>query len=478
MAVHTLYRLLSKEFFTDIFTSENLTGLRTGLKLQDFDFLFFTIDYEPNYLEALKIITQIGVEPLSSKRTRPILIAGGAAVSSNPFPLLPFFDLLCIGEAEVIIPEIVENFDNFDLETFKEKTWAIMENKKEGERVYLNNLNLSESFSAFYSPDSTFKMNLVELSRSCPSKCRFCLLSYNHLPPRWLPVQKYKEMIEQFPENSDIGLVGGSVLDHPQIREIINISQKFKIINPSSIKIDIKIIDVLEHLKKKGLNSVTIAPETGSEQLRKRINKKITNGEIIEFVKAIEALKFKNLKMYFMIGLPFETEEDIKETNNLIEQIRQHFTGKIELTFSIFVPKPHTPFQYEPFIEKEELNKRLRSLKIPEGVKVHIGNYKGALIQTIFSRGGEELGFAMLESLLTGKDILKIFDYKNLLFDERTVKSLPFNRIDSGVNQNFLLRELEKAQKGILTPYCNPEICKACGICEDFQNFRSSKKVE
>jgi len=303
-------------------------------------------------------------------------------------------------------------------------------------------------------------------------------LSYNHLPPRWISIERYEEMIHQFPENSDIGLVGGSVLDHPQIKEILNLSQKFRVINPSSIKIDVKIYDILETLKKKGLNSITIAPETGSETLRKRINKKISNVEIIEFVKAVESLKFKNLKMYFVVGLPFETPENIRETSLLINQIREIFSGKIEVTFSIFVPKPHTPFQYQPFTTKKELTERLKYLKIPEDVKVHIGSYKGALIQTIFSRAGEELGYAMLASLSDKKDLLKLIESEKILFDEETAKTLPFNFIDSGVNSSFLEKERKKAEKEILTPPCNTELCRACGICGNIQDLRNSKKVE
>ncbi len=475
LAVHTLYRILSAEFYTDIFSKDKLTGLRTGLKIQDFDFLFFSIDYEPNYLDAIQILLKSGIEPLREKRNRPILIGGGAAISSNPFPLLPFFDLLCIGEAEAILPQIISDLESFSPENFKERPWAVTDEKRTARRVFLSDLNYSNSFIAFYSPTATFKMNLVEVSRSCPNKCRFCLLSYNHLPPRWLPIRRYEEMIKEFPEGTDIGLVGGSVLDHPEIEGILDLSKKFKTINPSSIKINTNSVQMLEKLRKSGLNSVTIAPETGSETLRKVINKDIKNEEILEFIKILNEIKFKNLKLYLMIGLPFETIYDIIETNDFLRKTRELFKGSIEVTFSIFVPKPHTPFQYFPLLSKKEFNEKMNKIKIPPGIKAHFGNYRGATKQLLFSRAGEELGNAIYENITNKKPLETLIDIESILYDEETAKRMPFNLIDSGVNIDFLKGEINKSKSGKTTPRCVPSKCNLCGICNQGPN--NSRKV-
>jgi len=465
LAIHTLYRLLSPSYFTDLFALDTLTGIRTNLKLQDFDLILFTVDYEPNYLNILKILKQTGIEPLAEKRERPILIGGGAAISSNPYPLRPFFDLLAIGEAEVIIPQIMESLEDPSEKTWAQNEWAITPNlKREAKRLYLMDLTQSQSASAFYYSHSTFKMNLIEISRSCPSKCRFCLLSYNALPPRWLPVERFLELTKIFPDNMDLGLVGGSVLDHPKIEEILEHSQRFRVIHPSSVKVSLALEGVLKKLKEKGAQSVTIAPETGSDSLRQKINKGITNYEIVEFSKLVEKLKFKSLKLYFMLGLPEETLEDVEAIGDLLRQIAQNFKGEIQATFSIFVPKPHTPFQYEPIISKDELSKKLKRLKIPKGVKADIGSYKGAVKQLIFSRGSEELGFAMLEHL-DGKPLEKLIPVDRILRDPVYVKNLPFNLIDSGVDKTFLANERKKAEMGKLTPRCIPGACKRCGIC-------------
>lgn len=465
LAVHTLYRIISKDFFTDIFTLDNLEGLRTGIKLQDFDFIFFTIDFEPNYINVIKILQNTGIEPLASKRKRPVLIAGGAAVSSNPYILRPYFDLLCIGEAESILPEIISNLANFDINYYDEKDWAITPQKRTGKRVFLKDLTFSEAASAFYYPKSTFKMNLIEVARSCPSRCRFCLLSYNYLPPRWLPVSRFEELIRIFPEKSTLGLVGGSVLEHPEIEEIIKRAEKFNTINPSSIKISLDLERVLKLLREKGLESITIAPETGSDTLRKKLNKKITNEQILSFVKLVNDLKFKTLKLYFILGLPGEQYEDIEAIVNLLTDISKKFKGKIETTFSIFVPKPHTPFQYEPFISKEEFLKKVKILRLPKGIKADFGSHSGALKQLLFSRGDEDLGLKIPE-ILRGKKLESIIDIDRILNDTNYVRSLPFNLIDSGVRPGFLETELKKAKKGLYAHACKPNVCNLCGICK------------
>ncbi|HOK22858.1 MAG TPA: radical SAM protein [Candidatus Hydrothermia bacterium] len=466
LAVHTLYRILNKSFFTDIFSLDHTEGVRTGLKLQDFDVIFFTIDFEPNYYNVIKILLQSGIEPHVDKRTRPILIAGGAAVSINPYPLLPFFNLLCIGEAEVIMPKILTNLKDLGEGCYINEEWVISQNKKyHAKRVYLKDLTESESFSAFYYPDATFKMNLVELSRSCSTKCRFCLLSYNYLPPRWIPTSKFAQMLEEFPVGMDLGLIGGSILDHPDIKEIIRTTNKCKVINPSSIKISTSFYDTLKLLREKGLESITIAPETGSEELRNRLNKRVSNSDILEFIKMLNELRFKHMKMYFMICLPFESAKDILETNNLLKQSKELFDGKISVTFSIFVPKPHTPFQDIPIASKEEFRQKAKALEIPKGINVDIGHYNGAKRQLLYSRAGEELGYAILEELCNHKKIEASLQMNKYLFQLDYSKTLPFHFIDSGVEESFLEREYLKAQKRLLTPHCNPQMCKACGIC-------------
>ncbi|MGB9823565.1 MAG: radical SAM protein [Candidatus Hydrothermia bacterium] len=438
--------------------------MRTGLKLQDFDSIFFTIDYEPNYVNAIQILLKTGIEPLASKRVRPIIIGGGAAVSSNPYPLRPFFDILAIGESEVIMPEIVEHVENFDIEAFNGKIWAVTQHKREAKRVYLSSLSESQSASAFYYSQATFKMNLVEVSRSCPNRCRFCLLSYNSLPPRWLPVRRFKELIRSFPDHHDLGLVGGSVLDHPEIDELIKMSYRFKTINPSSIKIDPKTERILILLKQKGLESITIAPETGSDNLREKLNKKIKNDEILDFVHVVSKLKFNSLKLYFMLGVPYEEDQDIEAINILLSDLSRIFKGHIEVTFSIFVPKPHTPFQYYPIVAKGDYLRKKKLLKIPKRIRADFGSYNGAVRQLLFSRGDEEMGYKIINEL-KGEKLDALLNTEKYLYDESFVKSLPFNLVDSGVKPDFLKREEMFAKNRKTTPKCNPGTCRICGIC-------------
>ncbi len=264
-------------------------------------------------------------------------------------------------------------------------------------------------------------------------------------------------------------------MDHPEIEEIIDLSKKFKTINPSSIKINTNLVQILEKLKQSGLNSVTIAPETGSEMLRRRINKNLKNDEILEFVKILNDLKFKSLKLYLMIGFPFETMDDINQTNDFLRQIKDLFKGPIEVTFSIFVPKPHTPFQYFPLLSKKEFNEKMNKIKIPSGMKAHFGNYRGATKQLLFSRAGEELGNAIYESIVNRKSLETLIDMESILYDEDTTKRMPFNLIDSGVDMDFLEGEIKKSELGKTTPPCFPSKCNLCGICNQAPN--NSRKV-
>ncbi len=415
-------------------------------------------------MNAIQILLKTGIEPLASKRARPIIIGGGAAVSSNPYPLRPFFDILAIGESEVIMPEIVEHVENFDIEAFNGKIWAVTRDKREAKRVYLSSLSESQSASAFYYNRATFKMNLVEVSRSCPNRCRFCLLSYNSLPPRWLPTERFKELIRLFPDHHDLGLVGGSVLDHPEIEDLIKISYRFKTINPSSIKIDPKAERILILLKQKELESITIAPETGSDNLRERLNKKIKNEEILDFVRMLNNLRFSNLKLYFMLGVPYEEDQDIEAINILLSDISRIFSGHIEVTFSIFVPKPHTPFQYYPLITKNDYIRKKKLLIIPKRIKADFGSYKGAVRQLLFSRGDEEMGYKIIDEI-KGEKLETLLNIEKYLYDESFVKGLPFNFVDSGVKADFLKREEMFAKNRKTTPKCNPGTCKLCGIC-------------
>ncbi|MCD6132086.1 MAG: radical SAM protein, partial [Candidatus Hydrothermae bacterium] len=300
--------------------------------------------------------------------------------------------------------------------------------------------------------------------------CRFCLLSYSTLPPRYVPFHIMLKNLEGL-DTTDLplGLVGSSILDHPEIDYIIDeIGARFERVTVSSLKIDRRKFETLRKLKFKGLKTITIAPETGTYKLRKKINKNIRDQEIKEFIKMVNDLKFDTVKMYFIVGLPEEEDEDVEAINDIMAFSRKNFRGKISVTVSIFVPKPHTPFQYRPFPLRNTIRKRMQLLKPPKGVILHRGSYQGALNQTLFSRGDERLGHALLKALEEEKPFKSFLRVENYLFNEEFIQNLPFNLIDTGIDSNFLVREDLKASKEKITPPCDLDgRCKLCGICSD-----------
>jgi len=469
LAVHLLFRILNRYFETDIFFLNLDRGVITGKRLKEFDFIFFSVDYEPSYPNILKILIENQIEPLKNKRKRPLLIGGGIAVSSNPFPLLPFFDILALGEAEAILPDLIPALINDDTNILKAKTWAIIpDSKVSGKRVYLRDLTHSLAYSIFTYQKTTLKMFLYEISRSCPQKCRFCLLSYSTLPPRYVPFHVMLKNLEGLNVTElPLGLVGSSILDHPEIDNILEeIGSRFKRVTVSSLKIDTGKFETLKKLKSKGLKTITIAPETGTYRLRKKINKNITDEEIKEFIKMVNDLKFDTIKMYFITGLPEEEDEDVEAINDILAFSRKNFRGKISVTVSIFAPKPHTPFQYRPFPVRNTIKKRMQLLKPPKGVILHRGSYQGALNQTLFSRGDERLGYALLKALEEKRPFKSFLHVENYLFNEEFIKNLPFNLIDTGVDFNFLVSEDFKASVEKITPPCDLKgRCKLCGVC-------------
>ncbi len=475
LAVHTLFRLFNHYGFTDLFFYDTGRGIRSIKKLAEFDIIVFTFPYELDYVKALEILQENGIPPLRSDRNgSPLLIAGGIAVSSNPAVLSPFFDVIAVGEAEAIIPELMEAILNAKdvLESLCDKEWAYIPGLKEkAKRSYLKEAEKFLSYSAFTDERAYFSETfLVEISRGCPHKCRFCLLGYFTLPPRFMPSEKIKEILDYFGEVENLGLVSSAVAEHPEFESILDQLRDDIRVTVSSLRIDSTSVRVLEELKKKGLVTLTVAPEAGSERLRQKINKAISDEKILEFAELAHKLGFHRMKLYFMLGLPGEEEADVEAINDLVARIKKTFRAQISVTVSPFVPKPHTPFEELPYPETATLRARLKRLKMPRGVKLGIEGLRSAEIQAILSRGDSLVGIALLNSLLERKSLHKALkdlgrDPGIYLRDPNYLRKAPFHSVSTGVKREFLRAELEKASKGEVTPRCVPKGCKMCGLC-------------
>ncbi len=405
----------------------------------------------------------------------PVLIAGGPAVILNPRPLFPFFDVLLIGEAESILNDAEWIFEEkHTLENYlAKKSYSIIPGQKEyASRTYLMDLSLSRAFSAIISDKSYFNMFLLEIQRGCPKKCRFCLLGHAYLPPRFMPEDVVKTILHKGKARAQTaGFVGSAILSHPRITEILEETLRiYKKMSFSSmgLKDILKKPHLINLFKKGGVKTVTIAPETG-KTLRKKINKPYLDEDIYFLVELLQKHKIMSLKLYFIIGLPEETPENVEEIRQLLEKILMIYRGSVKVTVSIFVPKFHTPLASKQFAEEKDIRKKLKILKgLSSKKRLHLRlpSYHHAKVEVLLARGDEEIGMALYRKVYSGESIRKNINFETYLFDTSKIAQLVSTHpVNIGVTNSFIKREIAKYHNARLTPECKPEYCRLCGLC-------------
>ncbi len=381
--------------------------------ITDFAVIAFSVSYELDYFNITQILKAAGIPLYARDRdaTHPLLIAGGPCITANGMPLAPFFDCLCIGEAEAILPSmlpVLRDGASEDRPEFRKQLATLPGvyvpgySRQPAARRWVKNLDDFSTHSTVLTRDTELgEMYLIEVERGCNWGCKFCLVSNCFKPMRFHSVESLlAQGKEGLKYRRKLGLLGPAVTDHPHIEEIVSkLSEMGAEISVSSLRIKPLVVSVLSDVIEGGARTVALAPEAGSQRLRDFIGKRINDDDILKAVEKVALQGIGQLKLYFMIGLPTETDDDILEIVKLVRKCRErmemHYpSSRITLTVSAFIPKAITPFQREGMESIEVLNRRLALLKnnLPnKGFSVKNESVEWAEVQAVLSRGDEKL---------------------------------------------------------------------------------------
>lgn len=398
----------------------------TVASVEELDIIGFSNSFEIDILTVLKMFSKFKIPPLARDRGEeyPLIFGGGPVLSANPVPFEDFYDFISVGDAKITLDKAFKTLVEKKDETKETKLKALSEIEgiwvpKFGKEKPVKKMadTLDEPvYTPILSDKSYFKDTfIIEIERGCPKTCNFCLASWLNLPVRYIPLEKIIKAIDLGLENTNkIALLGAYVAGHPQFNEILKYIREKNKISPveltlSSLRADLADKEVIETLVECGQRSVTIAVEAGSKRLRRVINKDLTDEQILKTVENCRKFGLKGVKIYAMIGLPTETEEDILSLVNLIKRIKEANKG-FELSISVasFIPKAHTPFQWCKKADSKSLEKKLAILKnkiLPLGVNLRPSSVDWDLIQSILSRAGISLSSYLLKVVENGGNL-------------------------------------------------------------------------
>jgi len=501
--------------------SDQLRSHDLGRPPLDFDFIAFSISFEPDYLNTVLILNYFGI-PLDRKQRGPqypLVTAGGSALFINPEPLADILDLCFVGEGEGMAERFFSHVTSSQWSDPRELMKDLAKQPgiyvpKYYEPVYDDSKQTalqSESFVAERierhwvpegSPDlcthselhqetTAFKnMALMEVTRGCIWACRFCTAGFIYRPPREPDLtQTYdslaRVLVDQEKEASTIGLVGPSVTDHPQLlglaRRLVSEGKKLSF---SSLRMETLNDELVDLIIKSGQKTLTVAIDAPSERMRDVINKSASDDFVIDKCRFLTEKGTLHLKIYSIIGLPTETDDDIDQFIRLIENVQKVYVeacrargniGSVTIGLSPLVPKPGTPFQWHPMENVPVLKKRFMKVrkalgKLPN-IELSFGSPNEAYLQTYLSRGDRRVLSFFEEYLVNGHDEKAALQRAEPHPDHAVYRQfekddhLPWDIIDHGYFPKFLWQDYQRALRHKHTPVCDTATCKICGIC-------------
>ena len=461
-------------------TRTPLLTIESRRPVNTFDIVAFSTSFEFDYVWLLRMLKLAHIPPYRAEREahHPIVLVGGPCAWMNPLPIARFVDVFALGDGEPLVEKIMDVFlehpdrearlaalaedPAFYVPAIHGDHATVLRDTQRRPAFVRAGTDVEPPHSCIITPDTEFGNTfLLEIMRGCPHWCRFCWIGYNHLPLKFAPVERILELVDaRAPEGVTIGLIGASPADHPQFRDILEgvIERGFPV-TVSSLRIDTLDRSLLEVLKRAGKRNLTMAPETGSDELRRVVRKPLTNEDLIRVVEEAVALGFSSVKLYYILGLPGETPADLEETVAVLAKLsdiasRASHSFLIRASFNCLVPKPNTPFQYAPMPDEKTFQERIRWMKkrVRRMPSIHASfmNPLYAYYQAVLSLG--DASVADLVETIEARDgawravIREEIDrYREILFDPATRLALDRQFVSMGYRDDFVKKEYEKA---------------------------------
>lgn len=496
-------------------TKTPLMSVETQRPMHQFDVVAFDVTFEMDYFHIPLMLRHGRVPIMGKDRTEfdPIVIAGGPCATFNPEPFADFIDAFIIGEGEGIVSRVLDIIRDGKMEGLDRH--AILRQLANISGVYVPSL-----YVPIYSEDGEFKgydiadgapkmikrhfemltsggetvvatnytefgaMYIIEVARGCGRHCRFCMAGYCFRVPRVRPLEILKEGVDRAEKlGKKVGLMGAAISDYPEVDELVTyIRSKDMRYSCASLRADSLTQAVVDGLADSGQKTITIAPETGSERLRRVINKGISEEHLQNAATLSAKSGIQHMRLYIMIGLPTETDEDIEAIVGLAERTQAHMAevgckGRLTLSINPFIPKPFTPFQWMAMDNQKTVEKKLqyikKALQKNRRIEVLVESPKEAYIQGVLARGDRRLGAVLAacaadrgsksfksEMKAAGLD-MDDMNYRERSFDE----FLPWSHLDMGMDEGYLETEWKRSVDEAYTPPC-VQGCKRCGVCK------------